>query len=403
MADLAASEVARSKAVTESTNSKSATAWFRWESYLRQIDIDDIFLSSFSREDRWEVLVGFCSALRDGRFQPGKRKGMVQGTIQDSLSAVAQAFRIHRGDDPRVDNQGNTALILLRTLKGLKSDDPPPKKQAPATPELIRLLAISDESVPLDHAIGKLACGSYFYAMRSCEYLKVSGPRKTKILLVEDIQFHVANREIHHSSPEIFDSDTVTLTFKDQKNGELMQRRTAWRTTDPILSPVKAWASIVTRILSYQGCSKKTSVNTVLVNGRLIQITSAMMVASIRAAASTLGRNRLGYGPESFGTHSIRCGAAMAMYLGGCATFVIMITGRWKSAAFMEYIREQIAQFSEGVSQRMILRQNYFAIPAVDTDFLPKEVDPIYTTKTNIGRDAPRQFDELSRLLLASS
>jgi hypothetical protein len=38
----------------------------------------------------------------------------------------------------------------------------------------------------------------------------------------------------------------------------------------------------------------------------------------------------------------------------------------------------------------MILRQNYFAIPAVDIDFLPKEVDPIYTTKTNIGRDAPR-------------
>jgi hypothetical protein len=88
MADLAASEVDRSKAVTESTNSKSATAWFRWETYLRQIDIDDIFLSSFSREDRWEVLVGFCSALRDGRFQPVKRKGMVQGTIQDSLSAV---------------------------------------------------------------------------------------------------------------------------------------------------------------------------------------------------------------------------------------------------------------------------------------------------------------------------
>jgi hypothetical protein len=127
-----------------------------------------------------------------------------------------------------------------------------------------------------------------------------------------------------------------------------------------------------------------------------------MMVASIRAAASTLGRNRLGYGPESFGTHSIRCGAAMAMYLGGCATFVIMITGRWKSAAFMEYIRKQIVQFIEGVSQRMILRQNYFEIPAVDTDFLSKEVGPIYTTKTNIGQDAPRRLDEMPRLLLAS-
>jgi hypothetical protein len=402
MADLAASEVARSKAVTEQTSAKSTTAWFRWQSYLRQIDIDDTFLLRFSPEDRWDVLVGFCSALRDGRFQSGKRKGMVQGTIKDSLGAVAQTFLFHRHDDPRLDKQGKPAFILLRTLKGLKGDDSPPKKQAPATPELVRLLASSAESVPVDHAIGKLASGAYFFAMRSCEYLKVSGKRKTKLLLLEDIQFHIANREISHSSPEIFDSDTVTVTFKDQKNGELMQRRTAWRTNDPLLSPVSAWASIVSRIMSYSGCSKKTSVNTVLANGRLIEITSTMMVASIRSAASTLGRDRLGYDPSCFGTHSIRCGAAMAMHLGGCATFVIMITGRWKSAAFMEYIREQIAQFSEGVSQRMILRQNYFAIPAVDTDFLPRQVDPIYTTKTNIGRDAPRHLAEMPRFLLSS-
>jgi hypothetical protein len=128
MADLAASEAARSKAVTESTNSKSTTAWFRWESYLRQIDIDDVFLSSFSREDRWDVVVGFCSALRDGRFQHGKRKGMVQSTIQDSLCAVAQTFRIHRHVDPRFDDQGNTAFILQRTLKGLRNEDPPRRK-----------------------------------------------------------------------------------------------------------------------------------------------------------------------------------------------------------------------------------------------------------------------------------
>jgi hypothetical protein len=36
-----------------------------------------------------------------------------------------------------------------------------------------------------------------------------------KLLLVGDIQFHVTNLEINHSSPETFDSDTVTLTFKD--------------------------------------------------------------------------------------------------------------------------------------------------------------------------------------------
>jgi hypothetical protein len=52
--------------------------------------------------------------------------------------------------------------------------------------------------------------------------------------------------------------------------------------------------------------------------------------------------------------------------------------------------REQIAQFSEGVSKGTVLRHNYPAIPAVDPVFLPREVDPTYTTITNIGRDASR-------------
>jgi hypothetical protein len=84
---------------------------------------------------------------------------------------------------------------------------------------------MSNESIPLDHVIGKPATGSYFYAMYSCEYLKVSGSRKTKLLLIED---RVANREIKHSSPETFDSDIVSITITDQQNRKFMQRRIAW-------------------------------------------------------------------------------------------------------------------------------------------------------------------------------
>jgi hypothetical protein len=97
------------------------------------------------------------------------------------------------------------------------------------------------------------------------------------LLLVEDIQFYVANRVINHISFAIFESDEVTLIFQDQKYGELMQTRTA------------------SRIMSYKGCNKKTSMSIVLVNGRLIKITVAMKVALIRSTASTLGRDRLGY------------------------------------------------------------------------------------------------------------
>jgi hypothetical protein len=73
-------------------------------------------------------LVGH-SDIRDGRFQPGKRKGMVQGTIQDSLVAAAQTLRSHRHNDLRVDEQEDTST---RNLKGLKRENPPPKKQTPS-------------------------------------------------------------------------------------------------------------------------------------------------------------------------------------------------------------------------------------------------------------------------------
>jgi hypothetical protein len=58
-----------------------------------------------------------------------------------------------------------------------------------------------------------------------------------------------------------------------------------------------------------------------------------------------------------------------------------MITGCWRSSAFMEYIHKQIQEFIEGMSQRMILRQIYFAIPQVDNGLLPKEVDTIFDVK----------------------
>ena len=52
--------------------------------------------------------------------------------------------------------------------------------------------------------------------------------------------------------------------------------------------------------------------------------------------------------------HSIRLGAAMAMYLEEFPVYVIMMTGRWSSDAFLRFIRKQVEQFSHNVSSRML-------------------------------------------------
>ncbi len=44
----------------------------------------------------------------------------------------------------------------------------------------------------------------------------------------------------------------------------------------------------------------------------------------------------------------------MAMYLGQCPVYVIMMIGRWSSDAFLVYIRKQVEQFSNGISSKML-------------------------------------------------
>ena len=52
----------------------------------------------------------------------------------------------------------------------------------------------------------------------------------------------------------------------------------------------------------------------------------------------------------------------MAMYLAGVPAFTIMLIGRWSSDAFLRYIRRQVQEFSAGVSSKMVLTNEFFAI-----------------------------------------
>ena len=64
-------------------------------------------------------------------------------------------------------------------------------------------------------------------------------------------------------------------------------------------------------------------------------------------------------------TSKIWSGGAIAMFLGGCPVFMIMLIGRWSSDAFMRYIRKQIKEFSQDVSQKMITNIIHRYIPSV--------------------------------------
>ena len=87
------------------------------------------------------------------------------------------------------------------------------------------------------------------------------------------------------------------------------------------------------------------------------------MIDAIRDAVVAIGETSLGINKSEVGTHSIRSGAAMAMYLGGCPVYSIMLIGRWRSTAFLNYIRTQVAEFSNDVSSRMLSTQTFKHVP----------------------------------------
>jgi hypothetical protein len=43
---------------------------------------------------------------------------------------------------------------------------------------------------PEDVACGQLAGGAFFYAMQSCEYMKVYGDHRTKLLELSNFEFY---------------------------------------------------------------------------------------------------------------------------------------------------------------------------------------------------------------------
>ena len=149
------------------------------------------------------------------------------------------------------------------------------------------------------------------------------------------------------------------------------------------------------RVLSYPGTDENTPFNTIFVDDKLSTISSTTVRNKLRSAADGVGEDKLGFKSDDIGTHSVRSGAAMAMYLAGVPTFSIMMIGRWSSDAFLKYIRKQVEQFSHNISSRMLQNESYFTTP----DFRPTvsrhdtrmpNDHRNFATRHNVGVSVPR-------------
>ena len=356
-----------------STDKKQTRVWSRWITYLGTVGrADDPFLESLDDNANLQslkpiIVSGFAQALRTGQLQSTGRKGVVAGTVKDNIGSLVQTFRSSRRKDPTRDPDGRLSTLLSRQYAGFKSLDPPPKREKAISLRVLKFIQ-STASTPLQQHTADLAICAFFFACRSCEYLKVQGTRRTKTLRKGDVEFRHGKVVLSHDSPDLHLAETVAILFRDQKNRVKGVFRTAWATTDPDANPVASFANIVRRIDSLPGSNNDTLLYNyhTTSNRSFLAVTDADMITALRTAVTLIGEDELGYRACDVGTHSIRSGAAMALVLSGHAAWRIMLAGRWQSEAFLIYIREQIQQFSAGVSERMISNPDFYHVPDID-------------------------------------
>jgi hypothetical protein len=125
---------------------------------------------------------------------------------------MAQTFRLANRQDPRLDEDGKSSLFLQRQFRGYKKLDKLEKQQVALTGSIIKELHKIDFT-PLDITMCQLFTGAFFFVMRSCEYLKVSSQRRTKILTLQNVHFFKGRRESHHSNKSLQKADSVSITF----------------------------------------------------------------------------------------------------------------------------------------------------------------------------------------------
>jgi hypothetical protein len=231
-------------------------------------------------------------------------------------------------------------------------------------------------SSTLAMAHGHLLVGAMFFAMRSCEYSQTQqadGIRKTKIVTIEHVRFFTTtsdghNKELPHDTPfKIMHKATfVSITFVSQKNGKRMETITQHRTTNGPICPVVSWVFTVCRILGYDKTTVKTTVNTFFdtTTGKLGWITAKQSRECLRSTVRIIGQHKLGIDLNRVGTHSLRTSCAMLMYLAKTRTATIMLLGRWKSDAFLLYLRKQVKEFTSGVSDMMVHQApTFYTVP----------------------------------------
>lgn len=197
-----------------------------------------------------------------------------------------------------------------------------------------------------------------FFAMRSCENIRVNGPRRTLPVRPCDFLFSSDGILIPLSSPGIIHAKSISITFRFQKNNSRNQTVTLDR-TGQVLCPVLAAAAIIIRFHSDRIPLDQPIYSYRSSHNNICSLHSKDARRFLSSFIQSIDYQSFNISPSRIGLHSLRSSAAMAMYINNIPTHTIKYVGRWRSNAFLYYIREQVSAIHAGVASRMLLHPHF--------------------------------------------
>ncbi len=313
-----------------------------------------------------QTLSGFMARICTGYY--GKGKQVKNYTVSGTLTAIGQTIALACNDNPTKINGSDKLLPRLQImLDGYGKEDLATIKKLPVQSDVSELLvttAYDCGGTVKDKAIANLTMIAFYYFLRVGEYM-VKGSRNSTKQTVQfkyaDVTFFCKNKRgqlrclPHNASDDLIASaDGATLKLDNQKNG--------WKGVcvyheingDGAHCPVRALGRRYLH-LRWHRATPKTFLSAYYPEAkRHSNITNKGITIALKWAATVLDYPIAKEIPiDRIDTHSLRSGGANALSLAGFSDTHIQKMGQWRGATFKEYIREELASFSEGMSTKM--------------------------------------------------
>ena len=311
------------------------------------------------------ALTGFAARVRTGQY--GRGRQITAPAVNSAITAIGKTIALARGHNPtKIAGSDKLLPRLSQMLEGWTQEDPPTLKKLPVEadiPEYIANIGYLQDATEAQKAIGDLVLIAFYYLLRVGEYTTKAtrnNSKRTVQFKIEDITFFSTNkkgilRQLPRSASDadLMAAQSATLKLDNQKNGWKGVCIHQERNGDTITCPVRALARRVIHVRN-NTTDWRTTLSAIFDNNTRYDVTDKDIRTHMKYAAEMLQYPELkGIPVERVDTHSLRSGGANALSLSGYTDREIQKMGRWRSATFKEYIREELACFSKGMSRNM--------------------------------------------------